>query len=396
MCIFFRLAVDQLCEAEEEEVYSAVVESLISTLKRLLGWFTYHSDTVSATECFVLLQKVYSFVEQTEHPLDVASSFLLVSAKFDDMVTLYNEHMDGAEVSSDDPQVNSMLQCLNLLSQTVNPDRSSKLIVDLNGSLHQVSRCIESEMEVESEPNDEEESTCPNDMIQKRLFITMMLMLHSKLSLDAGRPTDAIKYLDWCRNQCRELVRYMRSEKSYSNSLSMDDIAIQVDDMLTSCYEQSAVAFCLLGIRRKAEDCALLAVLKQKVVTTEKFALINLQDLIKLISQYPRNESILCPIRSLLKVKALSLSEDKMGDTLVDSVDCEVLDGDEFIHMLSKSKNILACEFSNCRTLLSCQAVSFSCLLNLSFFYQMMIRLAAVCHLMRLNLTPTLPRYISN
>ena len=73
MCIFFRLAVDQLCEAEEEEVYSAVVESLISTLKRLLGWFTYHSDTVSATECFVLLQKVYSFVEQTEHPLDLPS-----------------------------------------------------------------------------------------------------------------------------------------------------------------------------------------------------------------------------------------------------------------------------------------------------------------------------------
>ena len=366
MCIFFRLAVDQLCEAEEDEVYSAVVESLISTLKRLLGWFTYHSDTVSATESFVLLQKVYSFVEQTEHPLDVASSFLLVSAKFDDMVTLFNEHMDGVDVSSDDPQVNSMLQCLNLLSQT---DRSSELIVDLNGSLHQVSRCIESAMEVESETNDEEESTCPNDMIQKRLFMTMMLMLHSKLSLDAGRPTDAIKYLDWCRNQCRELVRYMRSVKSYSNSLSMDDIAIQVDDMLTTCYEQSAVAFCLLGIRRKAEDCALLAVLKQKVVTTEKFALITLQDLINLISQYPGNESILCPIRSLLKVKALSLSEDKMGDISVDSIGCEVLDGDEFIHMLSKSKNILACEFSNCRTLLSYQAVSFSCLLNLSLFF---------------------------
>ena len=131
--------------------------------------------------------------------------------------------------------------------------------------------------------------------------------------------------------------------------------------MLTMCYEQLATAFYLIEIRRKAEDHALLAVLKQKVLHTENFNHIMMQELIDLIQRRIGEEPILYPTRLLMKVKAISTSVDKISTQEI-SMECVEncnRDMDESTlrlnHSLCKSKNVLACELLHSVTLLSIQ-----------------------------------------
>ena len=322
-----------------------------------------HRDSVSTTSCFILLQKSYSFLPQPENLIEAMSSFLSVSSKFEDMVTSFHDHLGTNETfSSDDPRWESVLQCLNLTSHIIkaSTDRSETPLDDLEESLRQACATIESEtLEVDSDMDGEE--SVQSCMVHKRLIVTTMLMLHSKWCINSGRAASAVKYLSWCRTQCREFARYLRSASCHSDSLSLDDIAIQVDGVLTMCYEQLATAFYLLGIRRKAEDYALLAVLKQKILHTENFNRIIMQELIHLIQRHTGEEPILYPTRSLMKVKAISTSVDKISTQEI-SIECVEncnLDMDESTlrlnHSLCKSKNVLACELLHSVMLLSFQ-----------------------------------------
>jgi len=139
-------------------------------------------------------------------------------------------------------------------------------------------------------------------------------------------------------------LRSMRGHSSSSDGMILDDIAIQVDDMITSCYERLSVAFCLLGIRRKTEDNALLAALKQNAVLIENFNRISIIELSNTIEHYSGNEPFLYYLRSLIKIKALSTSADKMSNLDV-SVNNNVGCKDNLVDVLSLSKNVLACKF---------------------------------------------------
>ena len=179
-----------------------------------------------------------------------------------------------------------------------------------------------------------------------------MLTLVANMYLNAGYPASAVKYLEWCRIQCRQYARYLRSASCHFNSVPLDDISIQVDCLLTKCYEEMAHAFCQLGLRRKAEDHAMLAVIKSKVLTASGFNQISMPDLIESVEIYDEQESFVRPIRSLMRVKALSTSTDKMEsqDIVAENIGHVAIPQTEnriacVNRLLCESENLLACEY---------------------------------------------------
>ena len=189
-------------------------------------------------------------------------------------------------------------------------------------------------------------------MTQKQWLLTTMLTLLANMYLDAGYPASAVKYLEWCRMQCRQYARYLRSASCHFNSVPLDDISIQVDCLLTKCYEEMAHAFSRLGLRRKAEDHAMLAVIKSKVLTASGFNQISMPDLIESVEIYDEQESFVRPIRSLMRVKALSTSTDKMEsqDIVAENIGHVAIPQTEnriasVNRLLCESENLLACEY---------------------------------------------------
>ncbi|KAL3766413.1 hypothetical protein ACHAW5_008650 [Stephanodiscus triporus] len=353
-------AIDRLNESDEE-AYHEVCESLLFTLKRLMLWFMYHGDQISAAGCFILLQKAYSFLVQSDHLLDAVVDFVSISSKFEDLVIVCCDHLDPKAFSSSESNdlLEEMIQrCLTLTSQIVG---DSSVICsttpELRRLLCRLCTCLDAEVGAKSESSNEAKMIDSvmvaqiNLGIRRRLLVTAMLMLHAKLLLHT-QPSTAVEYLGLCRAQCREFVRCLRLSRCCLNSMTFDDTAIQIDDMLTMCYERFASAFCLLGIRRKAEDHALLPVLKQQILSSSSFRQVEMQDLIELIDRYDGHECFLHLIRSLMKVKSLSSSPDtiashhivikNIGSTLDFSSDDDSL---RLNHIICKSKNVLACEF---------------------------------------------------
>ena len=85
-----------------------------------------------------------------------------------------------------------------------------------------------------------------------------------------------VEVIGWCRTQCKQFVICLRLARCCLSCSKFDDIAIQVDEMWL------ASAFSLLGIRRNAEDHALLSILK----SSNSFGQIEMQDLINLIDRH--------------------------------------------------------------------------------------------------------------
>ncbi|KAL7541613.1 hypothetical protein ACHAXR_011062 [Thalassiosira sp. AJA248-18] len=350
------LAIDQMGESSEE-VFSQVVESLLSTLKRLLCWFSCHSDPISATGCFILLQKVYSLVEQPLSFIGAISSFLSVSSKFEDLARTLTSHTLSHDHSCFSSELG--LQCVvDAVDMTFGIiDKSHITSPESESILCQLLASVEVEAEILSE-NTEDKEAISTDMfsetdriIQKQSFVTTILMLLAKLSVDSGKAASAVKYLGWCRIQCKQLVRFLRSASRRLNHVFLDDMTVQVNDMLTMCYERLAIAFCQLGIRRKAEDHAMWAVMKQKTldIDGQSFTQINMQHLIDSIERYGGHECFLHPIRSLMRVKALSTSADKMAtqQILLENVGLRLSDRRASInHILCHAKNILAYNYA--------------------------------------------------
>lgn len=357
---FSSRAIDRLSESDEE-AYPEVVESLLFTLKRLMLWFTYHGDQISATGCFILLQKAYSFLVQSDYLLDAVVDLLSISSKFEDLVIVCSDHVDPKAFSSSESNdlLEEMIQrCLTLTSQIVgNSSVICSTTPELRDLFCRLCTCLDAEIGAKSEnTNDAKmiDSVMVAQMnlgIRRRSLVTAMLMLHAKLLLHI-QPSTAVEYLGWCRVQCREFVKCLRLSRCCFNGMTLDDTAIQIDDMLTMCYERLASAFCLLGIRRKAEDHALLPVLKQQILSSNSFRQVEMQDLIELIDRHDGHECFLHLIRSLMKVKSLSSSPDtiashhivikNIGSTLDFGSDDDSL---RLNHIICKSKNVLACEF---------------------------------------------------
>ena len=337
-----------------------IVDSLLSTLKRLFCWFSCRSDSISATQCFILLQKVLSMWPQ--YFADAVSCFLLASSKFEDLVTIFRNntvflcHSDSEpfrELYSElDPVLQSVVNCTLLAAQIIDKPTDSRASALELETLSHISTELEEEIEdmsrsVNDETIESDMSLNIDMMIQKQLATLTMLMLYAKLCLDSGQPMSAVQCLCSCRAQCKKFVTFLRFASRHSGyPVGFDDIAIQVDDILTMCLERLAIAFCRCGIRRKAEDFALMAVMKQQSLTNyQSVSRIKMQDLIDLIERHKLEECFLHPIRSLMKIAALSSSADKLASQHVVIEEIEPSDQEACIYsILCKAKNVLTCK----------------------------------------------------
>lgn len=332
----------------------AVVESLAATMKRLLRWFLSRSDPISSTDCFSLLQKVYSFEVQPKSPLDSLYDSILVSAKFDDLVPIFRRYYDPQiSLDSEHSQIDSVIIKMTTSLHTLFQSSDTKITTDVQTLLCNSNAC-EGSTYLTMDKREDFDSTLASEtnlMLQKRMLVISMLMLHAKLHIGAGRPSTAVNYLELCRANCRDMLNCLRSARCRVNNFILDDIAIQVEDILTSCYERLAVAFYLQGIRRKAEDFALLSAMRIKVLNIEKFGQVNMQDLMDSFERNDGHECILYFIRSLLKVKYFSAPPDKfISQQLIERVDwINGMDTDDekfYVNrVLTKSKNMLACKW---------------------------------------------------
>ena len=88
---FSSLAINRLSDSDQE-THPLVVESLLSTLKRLMRWFTYHGDQISAAECFIALRKAYPFLNESEYFRDPVVILLSMSSKFEDLALSCCDH----------------------------------------------------------------------------------------------------------------------------------------------------------------------------------------------------------------------------------------------------------------------------------------------------------------
>jgi hypothetical protein len=359
-------AIDRF-ETSGEDVQPAVVESLLATMKRLLTWFLSRSDPTSSTECFNLLQKLYSFEGQSKSFLDSAVDFCSVSARFEDLVHILLNHFDPQPyLNSDCSKTDSVMQCLTMTLRSLSNSSVIITTAEIQALLCHPGACDEiTSRSVDKKMGfDSISASKTNLMLRKPLLATTMLMLHAKLHIGAGRPSTAIRYLEWCRAHCRELLNCLRLARCRINNLILDDIAIQVDDLLTSCYERLAIAFYLQGIRRKAEDFALLAVLRHKVLSIGQFGQVNMQDLIDSFERHDGHESVLYLVRSLMKIKSLSSPPDSFLSThiLLESMEwMRDIDTDNMpfsiIRLLTKSKNILACKCTEVQNVPFCYSL---------------------------------------
>ncbi len=346
-------AIDKLV-ASGKDAQPAVVESLLATMKRLLTWFLSRSDPTSSTECFNLLQKLYSFEVQSKSFLDSPADFCSVSARFEDLIPILLNHFDPQIfLNSDCSEIDSVMQCLTITLRSLCNSSSISTTAEMQALLCHPEACDEITSQSMDEKVDFDSilASKTNLMLHKRLLATTMLMLHAKLHIGVGRPSTAVRYLEWCRAHCRDLSNCLRSARCRISNLILDDIAIQVDDLLTSCYERLAIAFYLQGIRRKAEDFALLAVLRLKVLSIGQFGQVNMQDLIASFERHDGHECVLYLVRSLMKIKSLSSPPDRFLSIhiLIDSMEwMRDIDSDNMafsmIRLLTKSKNMLACK----------------------------------------------------
>jgi hypothetical protein len=97
-----------------------------------------------------------------------------------------------------------------------------------------------------------------------------------------GKPLTALQFLCSCRQECKKKLLLLRTVAKCHDIL-MDGALEQSDDLQSICYVDMAVAFASMGVRRKAEDYAILAVLKRRILHPHKcqrVSQVNVQELV--------------------------------------------------------------------------------------------------------------------
>ena len=355
----------QLSNAEEE-VPVQVIESLIATTKRLLCRFSLHGDPVLSSKCFVYLQKLYNFDQQSEHAFESISDLLWISSKFDDLavVLFQNCKFDpasaksslGAEVQqlTEEEQLdvvsNYIVDLMAAISQHCSASQCESLINGTEESLANIAEFIKVYLNRIENDDDEMESTMmyaqSEVVVQIQSLVITFLMLQAKLFLNAKQPESSIRCFNACRVECKRMISLLKLSSKYLQN--PEDKLLQVDDLLSMGLERISIAFSSLGIRRKSEDNAILAVMKQKMACIENPSMskITLLDLIASIQSLDGMYNYLPSLRTLISIKSLSLPPDKF---CMDSAvfvelspntpqDTSVTDG------VNRSRTLLACK----------------------------------------------------
>ena len=326
-------ALEAIQSSQGEEIYAIVLESLLATLTRLLYWFSNRGNRVSAAQSFAGLQTIRELLSQPQSALDSVSDFFTVASKFEDLSSVFAanstfstdpgvlvdslKQLQRDDTGALDELLETLVKWTDVSLQIIETDStvdSADLIRFVNRVFLFVARQDEGTLHSSDESSDDDSNfSHDTDLLLQLQFIAItLLMLHAKLSLDNGRARSSIGYLISCRSRCIDCAKYLRSCSVSSRS----DIAIQLDDMQSSSYERLAIAYSLLGIRRKAEDHSLMAVMKQKVLPAEQcqsVTRVGMQELIRCIEAQEGWHTLLHPLRTLMTTKARSSSKEKLA-----------------------------------------------------------------------------------
>ena len=312
-------------------------------MKRLLCRFGLHGDPISSSQCLICLQKIYTLDDQTHHVFDSVSDFLWISSKFHDLAAvllrncMFNSTQEakdafGAEAQQlPDELMDLVSDCIVKLVGDISEQLPTQAadIHNMEQSLQHISEFMDAySKSTESKEGADEfdyDVVCARSeaVVQIQSFVITSLMLRSKMFINAGQPERSIKCLNSCRTECKRMISLLRLA---SNRLqNAEDHVIRVDDILCMCLERLSLAFSSLGLRRKAEDNAMLALMKQKLMSIESPSInkITFQELIGITESLGGMYNILPSVRTLIIIKSLSLSPDRfsMDSALFDEID---------------------------------------------------------------------------
>lgn len=292
---------------------------------------------MSSSQCFLHLQNLYSRGTKSQHMFDAVSDFLWVASKFDDLARFFfrNCIFDWKEAAT-----SLLFEGVQQLNQDVEIDLVPNCIVDimvatshqLHGtqtqnisptgeqSLRNIAQFIESSLVgMEIVRSDDEidfiaKRARSEAIVQIQFFVISTLMLRSKMFLNARQPENSIKCLNACFIECKRMISLQRLVSGHllCNHLLGDNL-VQVDDFQSMVLERFSVAFSSLGLRRKAEYYAILAVKKQMFIPIGIMSMgeITFQHLMGNLERLNGMYNFLPPIRTIIIIKSLSLSPDK-------------------------------------------------------------------------------------
>lgn len=381
----YRTSLSTCCRSIEmfdEDLFPEVVQSLLNTLERLLYRFGQLGDIMASTQSFSLLQQVCSSISQPLRAITSITNYVLASSMLEHSVplflnnTYFRQNIEVTFPEEDDDANSDLVRCaaeaLNSLLHFYD-DKSVQSFADepLLDLSNFVSEQVEAMTTEDSDADaDEVMLVALTNMILGRLYFMM-----ARACLAMGKPLTAIQYLCSCRQECKKHLTLLRAIGKYHN-IPLEGSLGQNDDIQAMCYEHMSVAFATMGIRRKAEDHAVLAVLKRRILHAnecQRVSQVNVQELVDLGCDLDGLDAALQSVRTILQMKFLSSSPDKMA---VESLELKssLLPKIEssgaacFHQFVCRSKTLLSCESrTNSPPCYLCSVV-LSFLMNCSFF----------------------------
>ena len=355
----YRSSLSTCCRAVEmfdEELFPEVAQSLLNTLQRLLYRFGQLGDTIASTQSFSLLQQVCSLLSQPLRAITSVSGYVLASSMHEHSVPLFlsNTHFrQNIEAISPDEEDDANLDLIRCAGEALNSllhvfdDKSLQTFQE--EPLLELSTFISEQVEkVMLQDADADEAML---VVEMNTILGRLYFLISKRCLAMGKPLTALQFLCSCRQECKTQLKLLRAIGKYHN-IPLEGSLERNDDLQAMCYEEMSVAFATMGIRRKAEDHAVLAVLKRRIIHAsecQRVSQVNVQDLVDLGCDLDGLDCALQSVRTILQMKFLSSSPDKMAleslelkSSLLPKM--ESSGAANFHQFVCRSKTLLSCE----------------------------------------------------
>lgn len=341
----------------DDELFPEVVQSLLLTLERLLYRFSLLGDAMSSAESFSLLQQVCSSLSQPQRIITSISAFVSASSTLEHSVPLFSnnthfrQNIEAISIDEEDESDSDFTRCasaaLNSLLHVVDNKSGTSLEEE---PVVELSNYVFKQIELVITENVETEKVMI--VLQMQKIVARLWFLMSKVCLAMGKPLAALQFLCSCRQECKKQLNLFRVIGK-CHDIPLEGILEQNDDLQSMCYAEMAAAFASMGIRRKAEDYAVLAVLKRRIIRSDdcqRVSQVNVQELVDLGCDLDGLDDVLHAVRTVLRMKFLSSSPDKMAleslefktGLLPKMESCDAAQTHQFV---CRTKTLLSCKF---------------------------------------------------
>lgn len=345
-------------ELFDEEIFIEVVQSLLFTLERLLYRFSVLGDPMCSAEAFSLVQQVCSSISQPQKLIRSISAFMLAAPKLEISLPLFNQNshfrqnIESISLDEEEGVSSDLIQCARGVINSLLHAVDTKSIESFEeNSLLELSNYYIENMDHETLETMEADEVLLGIQIQQ--LVARSLFLISKICLDIGKPLSALEMLWSCRRECKKQMNMMRSVGKCRDDIMLEGKLEQNDDLISMCYEGIASAFSFIGIRRKAEDYAILTGLKRRILNSEdcqRVSQVNIQELVDLGCDLDGLNGVLNSVRTIMRIKFYSSSPDKMANDALEFKSgllpkMESFDAASIHQYACRTQTLLTCEF---------------------------------------------------